>query len=141
MLADGTVPWRRMRRVAAATLRAVRAPAGEFSVIFVGGGTMRRLNRRYLGHDYVTDVLSFDLHHRSGRRDTTPVGVLGEVIIAPSVARRQARRFGESYQRELARYVVHGLLHWAGYDDHTAAQRRRMEARQEALLRRLMPGE
>ena len=93
---------------------------------------MRRLNRRHLRHDYATDVLSFDL--RDGRGP-----LLGEVVIAPGVARTQARRFGEPYRRELARYVIHGILHWAGYDDHAPAQRRRMATRQEALLRRLVP--
>ena len=97
---------------------------------------MRGVNRRHLGHDYVTDVLSFDLRGgiAAGRRR-----LLGEVIIAPSVACRQARRFGQTYRRELARYVIHGLLHWAGYDDHAPTQRRRMERKQESLLQQLMP--
>ena len=132
------VPLALMRRVARGTLRAVRAPSGCFSVAFVDGPAMRRLNRRHLGHDCVTDVLSFDLRRRGTRRG--PVELLGEVIIAPSVARRQARRFGQTYAHELARYVVHGVLHWAGYDDHAPAARRRMVARQERLLAQLLKG-
>ena len=130
--AHAAVPLGLMRRVAEGTLRALRAPSGCFSVTFVDGRTMRRLNRRYLGHDCVTDVLSFDLRDRTG-------SLLGEVVVAPGVARRQARAFGEPYRRELARYVIHGLLHWAGYDDQAPADRRRMETRQEALVRRLVP--
>lgn len=151
--AGPSVPVALLRRVAEGTLRSLRAPAGHFSITCVDGRTMRGLNRRYLGHDCVTDVLSFD--YRSGLRPARSVAksrdssfdlrqrglspLLGEVIIAPSVARRQARRFGQTYQRELARYVIHGLLHWAGYDDRAAAQRRRMKRKQEALLNRLMP--
>ena len=131
-----TVPLALMRRIAQGTLRSLRAPSGDFSVAFVDGRTMRGFNRRYLGHDYATDVLSFDLRDgiAAGRRR-----LLGEVIVAPSVARRQARQFGQTYRRELARYVIHGLLHWAGYDDHAPAQRRRMERKQESLLQQLMP--
>ena len=131
--APPTVPVAVMRRVAQATLRSLRAPSGDFSIAFVDGRTMRRLNRRYLRHDRVTDVLSFDLRHGG----SSPL--LGEVIVAPGVARRQARRFSQTYHRELARYVIHGLLHWAGYDDHAPAQRRRMERKQESLLQRLIP--
>ena len=134
--APPTVPVALMRRVAQSTLRSLRAPSGVFSIAFVDGPTMRGLNHRHLGHDYVTDVLSFDLRDdiTAGRRR-----VLGEVIVAPGVARRQARRFGQTYRRELARYVIHGLLHWAGYDDQAPAQRRRMERKQESLLQQLMP--
>lgn len=132
--AGADVPAALMRRVAQGTLRALRAPAGDFSIAFVDGRTMRGLNRRHRGHDRVTDVLAFDLRERAARGR-----LLGEVVIAPSEARRQAKRFGQTYRRELARYVVHGLLHWAGYDDHAPAQRRRMERKQEAVLQRLMP--
>ncbi len=130
------VPLAVMRRVAERTLRSLRVRRGLFSVTFVGDRTMRRLNRRYLNCDEATDVLSFDLRDRAGDAASP---LLGEVIVAPAVAQRQARVFGEPYRRELARYVIHGLLHWAGYDDHAPVDRRRMEARQEALVRRLVP--
>ena len=84
---------------------------------------MRSLNRKYLGHDYATDVLTFDLG-----------GWNAEIIICPRVAHANARRFKTSTRHELLTYAVHGILHLAGYDDATRAQRSRMRRMEERLL-------
>lgn len=84
---------------------------------------MRSVNRKYLGHDYVTDVLTFDLGDG-----------LAEIIICPRAAHSNARRFKTSTRRELLTYVVHGILHLAGYEDATSVQRGRMRRMEERLL-------
>ena len=86
---------------------------------------MRRLNRQFLRHDCVTDVLSF-------RYEGEPV--IGDIVIAPSQARAYARRHGVSYVQELSRYIVHGLLHWLGHEDRTPAQQRKMRTLEDQLL-------
>ena len=86
---------------------------------------MRTLNKRFLRHDWNTDVLSF-------RYDGEPV--VGEILIAPRLARAYAAERGLPYEEELARYVVHGLLHWTGLDDRTPAQQRRMRREEDRLL-------
>ena len=96
------------------------------SVAFVTDAAMRRLNRRFLGHDYPTDVLAFPLGDG---------GLFGEVVVSAPYAAREARRRGIPVEEELLRYVVHGCLHLMGYDDHAPADRRRMWARQEKLLK------
>jgi rRNA maturation RNase YbeY len=90
------------------------------------------LNETYLRHVGTTDVLAFD--YRAG---PPAAGLHGEVFVCLDEARRQARRFRVSWQRELVRYVAHGVLHLVGYDDACAAPRRRMKREEDQLLRQL----
>ena len=87
---------------------------------------MRKLNRRFMRHDRLTDVLSFRYPHEL---------VIGEVLIAPACARRYARQHQVAYRLELARYVIHGLLHWVGHNDRTVQEQRRMRALEDTLLK------
>ena len=116
----------RMARVARCAIKRLRIRApGTLSIAFVGRHRMRTLNKRFLRHDRLTDVLSF-------RYDGEPVA--GEILIAPATARAYAKRHGVPYAEELSRYVVHGLLHWLGHEDATPAQQRAMRAREDRLL-------
>ena len=117
-----------------AVLLALGVPQRPLTVVFVNPRRMRALNRKYLGRDYATDVLSFSYPGEvaEGRF------ILGEIVIAPEVAWDQARRLKVAPERELRRLLVHGLLHLAGYDHETdqgamlRLQRRLM--RRRALL-------
>jgi probable rRNA maturation factor len=84
---------------------------------------MRALNKKYRRKDYATDVLSF------------PGDILGDLVIATGVAKRQARDAGHSYQTELRVLALHGLLHLLGYDHEDPDDKGRM-ARMETRLRR-----
>src|SRR5690606_14533133 len=95
-------------RLRAAAARLVLRGRALVSIAVVGEARMRRLNREMLGHDYVTDVLSFD-HGES------PEGRVIEIVVCAPFARRQARKHGLPERQELARYVVHGALHTAGH--------------------------
>jgi probable rRNA maturation factor len=81
---------------------------------------MTRLHRQFLGQIGPTDVLTFQ--H-------------GEIFISVEMAKRHARRFGNSLMRELQLYIVHGLLHLHGFDDRTQAEARKMKKAQEKILR------
>lgn len=98
---------------------------GTLAITFIDERRMRRLNKRFCGHDRSTDVLSF-------RYDGEPI--IGEVLVVPGQARRYARGHGVPYEEELARYVIHGLLHWMGYEDNTSARQRRMRSLEDRLL-------
>lgn len=113
------VPRRRIERLVARILRGERRrPAIEVAV--VDDAAIRCANRRFLGHDYATDVLAFPY---------------GEVVVSAQTARREAKRRGIAPEEELLRYVAHGVLHLLGYRDKTAAAKRRMWRRQERYLR------
>jgi len=121
-----------LRRVAEHVLLAEGFTRGRLSIAVVGATAMATLNRRFLGRTGPTDVLAFDLgsDRRRGRID-------GEVVVCADVARRRAATLGRSLQAaraELALYVVHGVLHLAGYDDRTPASFCRMHAREDELL-------
>jgi probable rRNA maturation factor len=111
------------------------APArakGEVSIALVSDARMRTLNRTYRRKDKVTDVLSF----AAGAEPRAGSGaILGDIVIATGVARRQAGESGHSYQSELRVLALHGLLHLLGYDHHHAADDGRM-GRLEMSLRK-----
>jgi probable rRNA maturation factor len=121
------------------------APArarGDVAVALLGDARVRSLNRAYRRKDRVTDVLSFPADAvfppRIERRVAGGGGrraVLGDIVIATGLAKRQARDAGHSAQIELRVLALHGLLHLLGYDHHDPDDRGRM-ARMEARLRR-----
>jgi probable rRNA maturation factor len=113
-----------------------RWPKGELSVVVVAGDEMALLNRRHTGRRGRTDVLAFPLEDNALPGDT-----VGEVAVNASLARDEARRRGIDPFEELLLYVVHGVLHLAGYDDHNASDRRKMYARETEVLEKLGVGE
>ncbi|MFH0754287.1 MAG: rRNA maturation RNase YbeY [Candidatus Omnitrophota bacterium] len=109
-------------------LKSLKVRRADISIVFVKDADMRRLNKASLGHDYVTDIITFDLS--DGKE-----GLLeGELVICPAQARRNARACAETFEREVLRYIAHGLLHLKGYDDATDAERARMRKKENSLL-------
>lgn len=115
------IPALRVRRLAAQILG-----RRNVSIAFVTNAAIRKINRRFLKHDFATDVISFPLG----------TDLLGELVISAEYAKAEAARRNIPVGEELLRYVAHGLLHLLGYDDHRPADRERMWARQERELRR-----
>jgi len=120
-------------------------------VVLVSDRDIRRLNRRFLGKDCLTDVLAFPYAAASEGFQGPPraAGVasgeaarppFGDIYIAFGVARRQARELGHPLLEELLTLAAHGALHLAGYDDHAPARRRVMFARQDRIVRGLLGG-
>jgi len=94
----------------------------SLTVVFTGDTAMRAINKKHLGHDRTTDVISFTL-------EDTPLE--GEVYVNLEQARRQAQEYGVTPLNEATRLVVHGVLHCCGYDDMTERGRAVMIAAQE----------
>jgi len=103
----------------------------ELGIYVVGVPEMTSMNETYLQHQGPTDVITFNY----AEGETGPL--VGEIFICLEVARSQARRFGVSWQKELVRYVVHGVLHLCGYDDKKPSQRAQMKREENRLLRLL----
>jgi probable rRNA maturation factor len=102
---------------------------GELNLLFVDEAEMADLNRTHLGHEGPTDVLSFPIDGAGAGPD----GLLGDVVVCPAVARRQAPA---AYEDELALLVVHGVLHVLGHDHAEADEAAVMRAREVAHLER-----
>lgn len=102
------------------------------AIHLVDRAEITRLNETFLKHAGSTDVITFDY------ADPAAPGFLsGDVFVCVDEAVAQARPFGVSWQSELVRYVVHGILHLRGYDDHTPAARRRMKREEDRLVSEL----
>jgi probable rRNA maturation factor len=127
-------------------LRRVRLSAGALTVCLVDNTEMARWNRAYRGKKGPTDVLSFpaDGAQRNGKSRATQkwptAGLaaassryLGDIAIAPAVARRNARRFGRTFREEMRILVLHGILHLMGYDHET--DEGQMDRREQRLRR------
>ena len=125
---------RRVAEIARAVLRAEKVRRARLSIALVDDARIARLTRRHLGHGGPTDVISFAL------ADDAAQGLVGDIYIAPNVARRNAAEQGISAGDELTRLVVHGVLHVVGYDHPEGADRYQsaMWARQERLVRTIV---
>ena len=125
------VDRKRMREIVRAVLEGEGAPDADVSLAFVDNPTIHTLNKRYLGHDEPTDVLSFPLSEPHAKK------LAGELVIGAEVARAQAAERGHDVQAELALYVIHGLLHLCGHDDHDADDAQQMRQRERHYLQQL----
>lgn len=103
------------------------------SLNFVGDKKMRQLNLLHRGKNKTTDVLSFPA---SGGEVFNHASELGDIFISIAQIKRQARRFEVTYKEELARMILHGLLHLAGYDHDTERKAKKMFSLQESLLQK-----
>ena len=107
-------------------LRASLAAPAEFTVRVVGAAEGRALNRQYRGRDDATNVLTFSYQQQ-------PV-VVADLVLAAPVVEREAREQGIDLAAHYAHLLVHGALHAQGMDHERAADARRMEARERAVL-------
>jgi probable rRNA maturation factor len=118
-----------LARVVDRALVAAGVVRAEIGVLLVDDTAIARLHDRWLGLPGATDVLTFDLSD-GGATDV----LHGDIAVSTATARRVARELGWQPRHEVAYYVVHGLLHLAGSDDRTAADRRAMRARERVVM-------
>lgn len=123
----------RVEEIARHVLVAERVRRAELSITFVTSRVIAALNAGHLGHRGATDVISFGFAPAAANAP-----VVGDVYIAPDVARKNARRHGRGIREEMARLVIHGVLHVLGHDHPSEGREDSdMWRRQEALLRRV----
>jgi probable rRNA maturation factor len=113
-------------------------PLAELSILLVDADAMEQLHVQWMDEPGPTDVLSFpmdDLRPARGDDDGDPEpGLLGDVVLCPEVAKRQARQAGHSSEDELHLLCTHGILHLLGYDHDEPAAEREMFDLQRTLL-------
>lgn len=102
--------------------------------MFLDRRRMREMNRRFLGHDYDTDVISFSYPRPRRNAGDSP---FGDVFVSAHMARRQAKSLGHSVLTEVLTLAVHGTLHLLGYTDASSLQKARMFRRQGSIVRRV----
>lgn len=99
---------------------------GEVGYMFVNDDKILEVNREYLGHDYYTDVITFDY-------DEDDV-VSGDVVISLDTVASNAHLFNKTYEEELYRVIIHGILHLCGINDKGPGEREQMEAAENKAL-------
>lgn len=118
------------KRDTSAWIKAVAASygrkVGEIGYLFVDDEKILEVNREYLGHDYYTDVITFDYDE-----DDT---VSGDIVISLDTVRTNAEKFGKQYDDELRRVIIHGILHLCGINDKGPGEREIMEAAENRAL-------
>ena len=106
------------------------------SLVFVSDSAIKHLNKRYLSHSWVTDVLAFPFSNSVGEKFAAQnCSFLGEVIISPKRAKVYAKKLNVSFEEELVRYICHGLLHLEGYSDKSHAGKIKMRQTENRLLK------
>ena len=115
-----TTAW--IRRVAATYGRKV----GEIGYLFCDDGKILEVNREYLGHDYFTDIITFDY-------DEGDV-VNGDIVISLDTVRTNAEAYHKDYNEELHRVIINGVLHLCGINDKGPGERELMEAAENRAL-------
>ena len=115
-----TTAW--IRKVAATHGRKV----GEIGYMFVDDERILEVNREYLGHDYYTDIITFD--YDEGEM------INGDLVISVDTVRSNAAKYGKSFAEELHRVIIHGVLHLCGINDKGPGEREIMEAEEDKAL-------
>lgn len=122
-------------KVVRAALKAARFHTAKVSIAFLSSQVIRKWNKLYRNNDQETDVLSFGFSRPRG--DEKKWQRFGELLIAESVAKRNAQRKKLPLRDELKLLLVHGCLHLAGYDHEKKLEEKKMFALQERILRNL----
>ena len=108
---------------------------GELGINLVGAKEMTKVNGEFLRHAGSTDVITFD--YTTAAPGVMPPTLHGELFVCVTEAILQAKKFGTSWQSEVVRYSVHGVLHLLGHDDLKPYLRRKMKREENRLVRRL----
>lgn len=128
--ADGVKMPNIRKRTVSAWIKAVAATfgrkVGEIGYMFVDDEKMLEVNNEYLGHDYYTDIITFDYDEG----DT----ISGDLVISLDTVRTNAEKFGKDYNEELHRVIIHGILHLCGLNDKGPGEREIMEAHENKAL-------
>ena len=124
----------RVRDIVRAVCRREHVSEALISVAFVRNSRMARMNREFLGHPGATDVITFELGGTPAESGVRTI--VGDIYIAPDVARDNAREHGTGVRTELVRLIVHGTLHVLGYTHDEGAGRMQgdMWRRQERIV-------
>ena len=99
---------------------------GEIGYLFVNDEKILECNRDYLGHDYYTDIITFDYDEGSQ--------INGEIVISLDTVHTNAEKFGKTYEEELYRVIIHGILHLCGINDKGPGEREIMEVNEDKAL-------
>ena len=124
-----TLDWTKVERWIRTTAAEYGFGVGELNYIFCDDEKILAVNREFLEHDYYTDIITFDY--------TTRTRVNGDIFISLDTVRSNAEQVGASYEQELHRIIIHGLLHLTGQADKTPETKAVMTKKENKALSKL----
>ncbi len=132
-----------LKKIAEEILKEERKEKESISIALVGPARIKRLNREYRRKNRVTDVLSFPnkeiMFEEFKFKEIEKIEGLGEVIICLREVRKQAKRFKEAFEKELARVLIHGILHLLGYNHEKNKEKAKlMEEKENYYLSKIL---
>lgn len=101
--------------------------AGNINIIFLGDEELRRINIDFLSHDYYTDIITFDY--------SEGIILSGDIYISVDRVKENAEKFNVTYDNELLRVIIHGILHLIGYKDSSESEKKTMRFLEDKCLR------
>jgi probable rRNA maturation factor len=107
---------------------------GHLNIAIVDGEAMHKYNIQFLGHDYVTDVISFQVDYKETGKKNVQKYLEGDILVCADVAIDRAKEFGWSSLEEFFLYAIHGTLHLAGYDDKKATAKKIMQKKESEYI-------
>jgi len=115
-----------IRKVVSRIISDASARSGKTDVILTSDRKVYEINSEFLGHDYNTDIITFN--YNKGKI------INGEIYISVDRVKENAKEFSVAFKTEIRRVIFHGFLHLCGYDDSTEVQKRKMTEMEEMYL-------
>jgi len=121
--------WRKIKKLIEKVISDEKKATGDLNFILTDDITLKKMNVKFLKHNYFTDVISFD--YGVGKR------MNGEIYISIDTVKRNALNYKVSYNSELVRVMLHGVLHLCGYKDKSFEEKNEMNRLEDSWLKRL----
>lgn len=118
---------RKSRSWIKSAIEAEEQSSGAINFIFCSDDYLHEINVKYLDHDTLTDIVTFDNSEEDGL-------IEGDIFISVDRVEENARKFGRTFEDELHRVLIHGILHLVGYSDKSASAKRQMRKKEDHYL-------
>jgi len=123
----GLVPENLSREWIGSVISLYGQAVGQLSFVFCSDDYLLDINKRFLSHDYYTDIITFDTHE-------TPGFISGEIFISLDRVKANALNAGIEFEEELARVIIHGVLHLLGFGDKTDGEKAEMRRNEDRCM-------
>ena len=126
---DSSIDKRAVHSLITALKEEYQLDITSLSISFIKSSELLKINREYLGHDYETDIITFNYSKKKKIID-------GEILISFEEAKQNAKKYNVSFEKELMRLVIHGVLHLLRFDDKNAISKKIMKKEENKLINR-----
>jgi probable rRNA maturation factor len=139
-LTNTKVNENKIKKIAKTVLTKEKRKDVDLSIVLVSSEVIKKINKKYRKKDKATDVLAFEVdkvvNYNINQNFKIPENIRksGEIILCPDVIKKNALRFGSSFEKEFNKVLIHGVLHTLGEDHKKTEERKRMEKKQEYYL-------